>query len=58
MFGVVERNILAAFETYFRGLKVGFAYKHPALGGLFKMAANWLQNRSITTMSCSIQSYF
>ena len=28
------------------------------LGVLFKMAANWLQNRFITTMSCSIQSYF
>ena len=40
MFGVVERNILAAFQTYFRSLKVWFAYKHRALGGLFKMAAN------------------
>ena len=58
MFGVVERNVLAAFYTYFRSLKVWFAYKHQALGGIFKMAANWLQNRFITTMSCSIQSYF
>ena len=28
------------------------------MGSLFKMAANWLQNRFITTMSCSILSYF
>ena len=54
----VGNNKSILWSSQFRSLKVWFAYKHRALSGLFKMAANWLQNRFITTTSYSIQSNF